>query len=67
MVGEVMQGPGRAAGRLHVAGILHGADDRGDHLRGAHEGVARGLLFGQLMHHHGCLVHNNLGRGQGFK
>lgn len=46
MVGEVMQGPGRAAGRLHVAGILHGTNDRGNHLRGAHEGVARGLFLG---------------------
>lgn len=40
MVGEVMQGPGRAASRLHVAGILHGTNNRRDHLWGAHEGMA---------------------------
>lgn len=62
MVGQVVQGAGRAASRLHVTSVLHGADNGRHHLRGAHQGVTRRLLLGQLVHHHGRLVHDNLGQ-----
>lgn len=60
VVGEVVQRPRGAAGRLHVVRVLHGAHDGRHHLRRPHDGVARGLLLGQLMHHNRGLVHHHL-------
>ena len=56
-----MERAGGAAGRLHVVGVLHGPNDGRHHLRRAHDGVARRLLLGQLVDHHGRFVHHDLG------
>lgn len=62
VVGQVVQGASRAASCLHITGVLHGTDNSRNHLRGAHQGVTRRLLLWQLVHHHSCLIHNNLGQ-----
>lgn len=60
VVGQVVECSRGAASRLHVVGVLHGPDDGRHHLRGAHDGVARSLFLGELVHHHRCFVYNNL-------
>lgn len=60
MVGQVVQGAGSATGSLHIIGVLHGPHDGRHHLGGAHNGVARGLFLGELVHHHCGFVHHHL-------
>ena len=60
MVGEVVQGAGGAARRLHVAGVLHGAHDGRHHLRGAHDGVPGSFLLRKLVDHDCSLIHHHL-------
>lgn len=60
MVGEVVQGSDGALGGLEVVAVGDGAHKGGHHLRRVHDGVARGLLLGELVHHHGSLGDHHL-------
>lgn len=61
VVGEVVQDAGGAAGSVQVTGVLHGAHHSSHDLRGLHQGPARGLFLGELIHYHGCFADDNLG------
>ena len=60
MVWEIVKGAGSAACCLNVICVGHGSDQGGHHLRWVHDGMPAGLLLGQLVNHHGCLVHYHL-------
>ncbi|KAG7262780.1 hypothetical protein CRUP_021624 [Coryphaenoides rupestris] len=64
VVGEVVQGAAeqRPSPRRHVFCMARTTADT--ICGGAHQGVAGGLLLGELVHHHGRLVHHNLERTQ---
>lgn len=62
VVWQIVQCSRGAASRLHIVGVLHGPDNGGHHLWGAHDSVARSLLLWELVDHHRRFVYNNLPR-----
>lgn len=64
VVREVVQDAGGAAGRVQVAGALHGAHHGRHDLGRLHQGAARRLLLGELVDDHGRFADNHLGGGE---
>ncbi len=55
-----MQGAGGAAGCFYIVSVLHRPHNGRHHLWGSHDGMARGLLLRELVHHHSCLIYHHL-------
>lgn len=62
LVGQVVEDAGCGACGFHVACVLHGPHHCRHHLRGLHQGAARGLFTCQLVDDLCCLADHHLMR-----